>query len=113
VVLQPGATAVFPRVRDELSLVGFDIGSLVGGSFSISGHRDLFHRYFGLTPEAGRGAAGSVPLPEALPLERLPENLKGAVRDHPVYQAARLRSHELVTTAKARRSDACPPRHAR
>jgi hypothetical protein len=76
VVLQPGPTTVSTRVRDELSRAGFDIGPLVGGSFSISGPRQLFDRYFGLTLEGVRSPA----VPEALPLERLPADVKGAVR---------------------------------
>ena len=53
------------RVRSHLAGRGFDLGPLVGISFSITGTRELIRQVFGDVPDAG-----------ALPLDRLPEDVR-------------------------------------
>ena len=56
------------RVREHLAGRGFELGPLVGISFSITGTRELARDVFGEVPAAG-----------AVSLERLPEDVRRRV----------------------------------
>jgi hypothetical protein len=69
------------RVQDHLRSLGFDVGPLVGTSFSITAPVDLFRRSFGddrpFAADEPR-PAGDAPLD--LPVDRLPDEAARAVR---------------------------------
>ena len=70
------------RVQDHLRSLGFEVGPLIGTSFSITAPVDLFRRSFGDDPPV---AAASPPRSVGddlldLPVDRLPDEAARAVR---------------------------------
>jgi len=71
------------RVQEHLRELGFEVGALIGTSFSISAPVGLFRRSFGEdvpvdAAEPRRGPAGGGP--HDLPVDRLPVDAARAVR---------------------------------
>jgi hypothetical protein len=72
------------RVQDLLRSLGFDVGALIGTSFSISAPPWLFQRSFGQAPpteptvETADGASHG-PDHHELPVDRLPDEAAAAI----------------------------------
>jgi hypothetical protein len=73
-------TASARQVQDHLRSLGFEVGPLIGTSFSITAPVDLFRRSFGEDDPVAASppwAAGAESL--ELPVDRLPDEAAGAV----------------------------------
>lgn len=68
--LKPAPEAVL-LVRQSVERAGFEVGPIVGLTFSITARRSLFDQFFG-TELTGR-------VPGNIPLDRLPVNVRRAV----------------------------------
>ena len=73
----PSATGV----RDAFTKAGFEVGPLVGNSFSIAATKGSFETYFGtkIVPP-GKSLGLAVKETETLPTDPLPESLRKSVK---------------------------------